>query len=634
MESVCDNDFSKLGLKCGIEIHQQLDTQHKLFCRCKSRFSEAKPSLEVARKLRVVAGETGEIDVAALGEVAKGTEFVYRVYPEESCLIELDEEPPGNMNPEALDIVLTVAEMLKCEVPEEIHVMRKTVLDGSNTSGFQRTAVAGLRGKMKTSFGDVGIENICIEEESCQIMGKEESRVFYGLDRLGIPLVEIGTSPDIRSPEQAREVAEKLGMIVRSTGKVKRGLGTIRQDINVSIAGGARVEIKGAQELRMIPKFVENEALRQKALLEIKDELLKKGFRQVKPAVVHVSHIFKDSESKITKDKTTYAILVHGFAGFLKRQLTPSRTLGNEIANYVRMKSEMKGIIHSDEELEKYKLAKDFEKLRHEMKAGRGDTLIIAVGEKEAVEKTMHIVAERINQLTVGVPKEVRKALDTGETEYMRPLPGAARLYPETDVPPIRIMHARLAAIRKNLPELLSEKEERHAKEIVHKFHISEEITKQVVKAGKKHLFDALVGTGVDPKVIANTLVSTLPYLKRKEKIAVEKLTEAHFIALFSELKKGRLAKEAIPDVLKELAKEPSLSAEQAIRKTKIIDLTIDDLKFIISKTLESNRELVGDERGEKVLLGLVMQKVRGKISPTVVMSELEVALKKARERK
>lgn len=626
-------DFSKLGLKCGIEIHQQLDTKHKLFCDCSTAFSGAKPMLEVVRKMRIVAGESGEVDTAALGEAAKGIEFVYRAYPEESCLVELDEEPPHDMDRDALGIALTIGGLLECDFPEEIHIMRKTVLDGSNTSGFQRTAMACLNGEMATSFGKVGIESVCIEEESAQIIERQGGRVVYGIDRLGIPLVEISTSPDIRLPEQAREVAEKLGMIVRSTGKVRRGLGTIRQDVNVSIEGGARVEIKGAQELRMIPKFVENEALRQKSLLEIRQELMQMKFRPVKPKISHVSHIFRDSESRITRDKTTYAILVPEFAGFLKRQITPSRTLGNEIANYVRAKSEMKGIIHSDEELEKYNLVRDFEKLRHEMKACKGDTLIIAVGEKEAVEKTMAIVAERINHLVVGVPKEVRKALDTGETEYMRPMSGAARLYPETDVPPIRITSKKIAEIRKNLPELIGDKEERHQKEIVHKFHISGEITKQVVKAGKKHLFDALIATGADPKIIANTLVSTLPCLKR-ENVHVEKITEAHLSELFAELSKGKLAKEAIPDVLKEMAKEPSISAEQAIRKTKIVDLTIDDLKLIIKKTLENNSELVGNERGEKVLLGLVMQKVRGKIDSVVVIGEVGVALNKARKAK
>jgi glutamyl-tRNA(Gln) amidotransferase subunit E len=494
--------------------------------------------------------------------------------------------------------------------------------------------VVGLNGKIKTSFGEVGIANVCLEEESAQIIEKQGNRIVYGLDRLGIPLIEIGTSPDIRSPEQAREVAEKLGMIVRSTGKVKRGLGTIRQDINVSIAGGARIEIKGAQELRMIPKLVENEAIRQANLLAIKNELRKKRFQSVSPKPSHVTHIFRDSESKITKDKATYAILVPGFAGYMKRSLSPTRTLGNEIANYVRVKSELKGIIHSDEELDKYKLTKEFEKLKKEMKAKHGDTLIIAVGEKIAVAKTMSIVADRINQLVEGVPAEVRKALDDGETEFMRPLPGAARLYPETDVPPMKITKHKLANIRKKLPELIDDKEERHKKEIVRKFHISEEITKQVVKAGKKHLFDAVVKSGADPKVIANTLVSTLPYLKRKESVYVEKITEAHLFALFEELAKGKITKEAIPDVLKAIAAEPGLDIENAISKTKIRALSTGDLRIIITRTLEKNKELIGDPRGEKVLIGLVMQQVRGKMDPTVVISELEIALKKRKEGK
>ncbi|MEM5872203.1 MAG: Glu-tRNA(Gln) amidotransferase GatDE subunit E, partial [Candidatus Aenigmatarchaeota archaeon] len=201
-------DYSKIGLKCGIEIHQQLATEHKLFCKCKSRFSEAKPFEEVIRKLRVVAGEIGEMDIAALGEATKGLEFVYKIYPDESCLVELDEEPPHSLNEEALDIGLTIALLLNCKIPDEIHVMRKIVLDGSNTSGFQRTAIIGLDGKIKMKSGDIGIKTVCLEEESCQIIERQGNRIVYGLDRLGIPLIEIGTSPEIHSPEQAKEVAE------------------------------------------------------------------------------------------------------------------------------------------------------------------------------------------------------------------------------------------------------------------------------------------------------------------------------------------------------------------------------------------------------------------------------------------
>lgn len=624
-------DYSKIGLKCGIEIHQQLASENKLFCKCKARFSESKPIGEIIRKLRIVAGETGEIDIAALGEVTKGLEFVYKIYPEESCLVELDEEPPHPLNEEALDIGLTIALLLNCEIPNEIHVMRKIVLDGSNTSGFQRTAIIGLDGKIKMKSGDIGIKTVCLEEESCQIIERQGNRIVYGLDRLGIPLIEIGTSPEIHSPEQAKEVAEKLGMLVRSTEKVRRGIGTIRQDINVSIEGGARVEIKGAQELKMIPKLVENEVLRQKSLIEIKNDLEKIGFKSIEAKLIDATHIFKNSSCKITKDKETYAIVIPKLSGFFKRQLTPTRTLGNEIANYVRVRSDLKGIIHSDEDLNKYQLSKEFDTLRREVGAKENDLIVIATGEKVLVEKAMKVVVERVNQLLLGVPKEVRRALDNGDTEYMRPLPGSARLYPETDVPPIKITHEKLNKIKKNLPELLEEKHERLKKEVVSKFKLSEELTQQLIKSGRKQLFDKLVELGANPNIVASTLTSTLISLKRSN-VPIEKLEEKHFISVFEKLGKNELAKEAIPDILKIFANEPNITIEEAIRKSKITALTMDDLRAIIQKTLKENSELIGDERGEKVLFGLVMQVVRGKINPQIVMDEFERELKKVKE--
>jgi len=261
-------DYKKIGFKCGIEIHNRLDTKTKLFCGCKPHFSEEKPIAIVKRKLRAVAGEMGQIDVAALYEYLKDRTFFYQCYPEETCLICIDEEPPKTISKEALDIVLQIAKMLKAEIPDEIHVMRKTVVDGSNTCAFQRTAIVGLNGILKTSQGDVRITNICLEEESAGKVKKEESELTYRLDRLGIPLIEIGTAPDIKNPEHAKEVAEKLGMIVRSTGKSQRGIGVTREDVNVSIRGGARVEIKGVQELDMIPQIIDNEIKRQQDLIK------------------------------------------------------------------------------------------------------------------------------------------------------------------------------------------------------------------------------------------------------------------------------------------------------------------------------------------------------------------------------
>jgi glutamyl-tRNA(Gln) amidotransferase subunit E len=621
-------DISKLGLKCGIEIHQQLDTAHKLFCNCASRFSTDKPAMTIIRRLRPVAGETGDIDRAALHEIMRNMEFHYAVYPSESCLVETDEEPPHDLNTEALDIALTVAMLMNCEIPDEIHVMRKTVIDGSNTAGFQRTAIVGLDGKINTSGGDVGITNLSVEEESCQILSKEKNVVVYGLDRLGIPLVEIGTSPDIHTPRQAMEVAEKLGMIVRSTGKAKRGLGTIRQDINISIKGGARVEIKGSQDLKLIPKLVELEALRQASLLGIMHDLKKSGFRPAKHNISDVSKIFAGSESKITKEKQTNAMIIPGLSGFFKHNLTPTKTLGNEIAGYVRAKTELKGIIHSDEELGKYKLEKEFAALADHLGATGKDMLIIAAGEKQAVEKAFRVVVERVNQLLEGVPEETRRALDSGDTEYMRPLPGAARLYPETDVLPISIDSGKLSEIKKNLPELLDQKMERERGELS-KHGISREIIKQLVHAGRKHVFDELVASGADPSLAATTLTSTLRSLERKEKANTKNITNDHLKAVFMLLGSGRISKEAIPGLLKELSEHPHKTADEIASKSGMAALSDHDLSGIIKRTINENSNLLADERGQKILLGLVMQKVRGKADSKKVMEMLSAELRK-----
>jgi len=260
-------DYQKIGFKCGIEIHNRLNTKTKLFCGCKPMFSGNKLSSLIKRKLRAVAGELGQVDVAALYEYFRDRTFFYQCYPEETCLIETDEEPPRSINKEALNVVLQVALLLRAEIPDEIHIMRKTVIDGSNTCGFQRTVVVGLNGSLDTSQGKVRITNICLEEESAGIVKQEGNEITYRLDRLGIPLIEIGTAPDIKNPEHAKEVAEKLGMLIRSTGKSQRGIGVTRQDINVSISKGARVEVKGVQELDMIPEIIENEIKRQQELI-------------------------------------------------------------------------------------------------------------------------------------------------------------------------------------------------------------------------------------------------------------------------------------------------------------------------------------------------------------------------------
>ncbi len=271
-------DYKKLNFKCGIEIHQQLDT-HKLFCNCPSIIRDDKPDIIVKRKLRASAGERGEVDVAALHEVKRGKQFIYQAYSNTTCLVELDEEPPHDVNKEALEIALQVSLMLNAKIVDKICFMRKTVIDGSNTAGFQRTALIATDGFIETSKGKVGIETICLEEEAAKIVKRTEKEDTYNLSRLGIPLIEIATTPDIKDPEHCKEAAKKLGMILRSTSKVKRGLGTIRQDVNLSIKDKARVEIKGFQDLKNMPKIIENEVKRHLKLME-KGQEIKKEVRK------------------------------------------------------------------------------------------------------------------------------------------------------------------------------------------------------------------------------------------------------------------------------------------------------------------------------------------------------------------
>src|SRR3989344_305360 len=254
-------DYGKIGLKAGIEIHQQLDTG-KLFCKCLGYLRKDEPDFKVKRKLHKVAGEVGEVDSAVEYEANLDKEFVYEGYYDNNCLVELDEEPPCEINENALNEVLKIALLLNCEIYSATQVMRKTVINGSNTSGFQRTVLIAHDGKLETSFGEIGIEGICLEEEAARIISKDEKKVVYRLDRLGIPLVEIATAPDMKTPEQIKEVALKLGEIVRAC-KVKRGIGTIRQDINVSVKGHDKVEIKGFQDPAIMIKAVQLEAERQ-----------------------------------------------------------------------------------------------------------------------------------------------------------------------------------------------------------------------------------------------------------------------------------------------------------------------------------------------------------------------------------
>ncbi len=597
-------------MKCGIEIHQRLDTK-KLFCDCNSTMAEDSSS-EVTRKLRAVPGELGEVDPAALYELLRDKTFVYKTFPNESCLVELDDEPPHQLDSQALKIALRVAKLLHCGIPDEVHVMRKTVIDGSNTCGFQRTAIIGLDGWLKTSKGKVGITNVCLEEEAARIEKKEKGKVVYRLNGLGIPLVEIGTAPDIKSPEHAREVAEKLGLLLRSLN-VQRGIGTIRQDVNLSIPGGARVEVKGFQDLRQMESLVRNEVKRQRALLEIKKELNK---RKAKVSQIEdVTDVFKDAKTgwikkAMGKGEKVFCLTLEGFEGLMEKELYEGKTLGRELADFVKAHGPQ-GLIHSEEDLSKYKLSKEFEKL---------DNVALIVVTPEKDRQVVEKLRDRIELLFKEVPEETRVAEDSS-TKYTRPLPGSARMYPETDVKPIPMKRKFIRSIE--TPTTLLEK----LKELEKK--LPSELAGQMVKSDYLPLYEKL-SKKADPTTVATTLTSTLKDLKR-DGVKVDGLEEKHFKDLFKGLEKKKLAKEALPEVLRKWSNNPDKELKKVLKDLDLEPLSKKDLKKKINQVVKKNKKLV-DEQGEHAfgaLMGILMEEFRGKVDGKTIAKELKDKLKK-----
>ena len=610
-------DYNDLGLVAGLEIHQQLDTETKLFCDCPTTLREPEEATRTfTRYLHPTKSELGELDQAAVEESRVDREFEYLAY-DTTDLVEEDDEPPRRVDEEALETTLEIAALLEMAPVDQAHVMRKIVVDGSNTSGFQRTMLIATDGEIDTEEGPVGIEDLQLEEESAQRVEETETGVRYSLDRLGIPLVEIGTSPDIRTPEQARDAAEQIGMLLRSTGKVKRGLGTIRQDVNVSIAEGARVEIKGVQSLDDIDDIVRNEVRRQVELLEIADVLGERDGSVGEPQ--DVTDVFEETDSGVIggaleQGGVARAVRLAGFDGIVGREILPDRRLGTEFADHAKRHG-AGGIFHTDE-LPAYGVTEDeVEMLREAVGAGPDDAVALVADTAETAALAIDAVAERAETALEGVPEETRDALEDGTTRYLRPLPGAARMYPETDVPPVEPDPSEIEP-----PELLTERVERY----VDAYGLDVGLAEQVAYGQRMPLFERAVEMGVDPTLAAGTVESTVTELRR-DGVPVEQLTDEQFEAVFELIVADELAKEGIPTLFRVLAEDPSLSAREAAEREGLGSAAEDEVRDAVQTVIERNAEQVEAEgmQAFSALMGECMGELRGKADGDVVSSVL-----------
>jgi len=625
-------DPASIDMKVGFEIHQQLATRSKLFCNCSCREAETYGRTFV-RRLRPTQSELGAYDPAAMFEFSKMRLAEYHASAGTSCLVEADEEPPHEVNPEALETALVFALALHSRVMDEVHVMRKIVIDGSNTSGFQRTMLVASGGHLDVAGKKVGVQSICLEEDASKVLGDDRQTRKYGLDRLGVPLVEIALEPVTGKPDEIMQVALTLGRLLRASKRVARGLGSIRQDVNVSILGGAVVEVKGVQQLDQLIKVIEHEATRQHGLVLIAERLENKISKDgIGDRVQDVTDLLSKSQSKVVKKifegarPVFRAIRVRGFAGMIGYEPYPGIRLGKELGELVRF-YDLGGVFHSDE-LPNYGITKEeVESVRSRLELDSSDAFVIVGGPEEKVAFAADAITRRLQAALAGVPAETRAATLDGRTVFSRPRPGAARMYPETDIPTIPVTGRALDALADRVPRPWDEVVDSIAK----KHGLNKKLASQVFDSDYLAIFEEIVAsTKVQPTFVASKLTEDVTSLQRQG-LDPAALTDQIITEVFAKLDAGAIAKESVILIFEKLMKKEAGTVDDAIKALGVSSISDDELAAALDKVISDNVAQVR-EKGMgalSMLMGRSMAVLRGKADGQKINAMLKEKLEK-----
>lgn len=616
-------------LNVGLEIHQQLGSKNKLFCDCKINDSN-EYDFTFKRNLRPTQSEMGSYDQAALFESKKIKTVKYQSSKNANCLIESDEEPPKMVNNEALEFVLTISLALNCTIEDELHVMRKIVIDGSNTTGFQRTILVGRNGFLEVEGVRVGIQSVCLEEDAARIINedkREDENKGYSLDRLGIPLIEIALEPISDSPIFVTNVAQTVGRLLRSTKKVTRGLGSIRQDVNISTADGPVVEVKGVQQLSQLPLVIEYERKRQDALNQIANELKKHKIDESSfiDHVTDVTQLLSKSSSKVVKkiltgDSRFTAFVLRGFKGLLSFEPYPAIRLGKELGDLVKVYG-IGGIFHSDE-LPNYGITpKDVESISAVLRMEKNDAFVLIGGPTKLVNTVLFELFTRIKKAFSGVVPETRSARLDGVTVFSRPKPGSSRMYPETDIPYISIDKRKLKQLSQDTPQPWNE----IIDQICKKYKINKTLAENIFDSKYFPLFEKIVShTSISPSFVISKLTEDLVSMER-EGYDSSILSEDVLFCLFTELDNSRITKESIPLVIEKLLKNESMDVDEIISSFGIERISEEYVDETISKIIHENATVISQKGLDSVglLMGRCMEVLRGKIDGEKVNKKL-----------
>lgn len=608
-------DYARVGFKSGLEIHQQLLTARKLFCRCPAGRYSPKYDAEILRHMRPTLSELGEYDGTALMEFKTKKEIIYRINRETVCTYEMDDTPPFMMDEEALDIALGVGLLYSCVMVDELHIARKQYLDGSIPTGFQRTTIVGVDGWVPYKDRRIRIVQLGLEEDACREVSDVGHRRTYLTDRLGMPLIETVTAPDMKTPHEVAEVGQLLRRIVRSTGRVRTGMGAAREDVNVSVTGGTRVEIKGVPRIPRIPLLTHNEAMRQWNLLRLRGELARRGV---------TTDRFAAEPSEITKvlRKTAYlpvrsaldaglsvqGVRLCGFRGLFLWQTQTDTVFSKEVSDRVRViacLTTLPNIIHSDSPGETLSSA-EWLSVRKALNARDEDTVVLVWGPPEDALTGAREVVIRAKEATVGVPSETRQALADGTNGFERILPGPDRMYPDTDLPPKRVTAERLERVRAGLPPRIVDREARYRE-----LGVPDDLRIALARSPRAGLFETAAADGKLPAALAAVVLVQYPKRLRKKGLPSEALTDETLGSVLDALKEKRIAKDGVLPLLESVLADgcsvaallPAPFDKAAFEKR--LDTIAADVK---------GRRFPDAESRWRYVMGLVMRDWRGRV--------------------
>jgi glutamyl-tRNA(Gln) amidotransferase subunit E len=622
-EEMTSEDYQKVGFKSGLEVHQQLLTDKKLFCRCPAGKYMHQYEAEILRHMRPTLSELGEYDGTALMEFKTKKNIIYQIHRDTVCTYEMDDTPPFEINDEALDISLLIGMLYRCAMIDEIHIARKQYLDGSIPTGFQRTTIFAVDGQIPYKDRIIDIVQVSLEEDSCREVSDIGHKRVYNTDRLGMPLIETVTAPQMKTPVEVMEVGEILSAMVRSTGMVRTGPGAGREDVNVSVEGGTRIEIKGVPSLNRIPRLTYNEAMRQWNLLRLREELHRRGINKdtFEAKTVNITKQIRKTSytpinNAIQENKSVYCVTLRGFKDLLRWQTQTDTFFAREISDRVRViacLTTLPNIIHSDSMGENI-AASEWQIIKKHVGAKEDDTVVIVWGDIGDLETASKEIIIRAKESTIGVPSETRQALKDGTNGFERILPGADRMYPDTDLPPKRISEERIINLKQYIPEYFWEREKWY-----NELGLPEDIIRPLSISKYAMLFKKAVKEfKIDPVLAGVALIQYPKRLKRKH-LDINKLSEENLSEVFKAHSEGLISREGILMYMGEIARTGSWDKENIspVSKTKLAD-SIKEAEYEVSILKVRNHEME-----KRIVLSEAMKKLRGKIDGVKVYSKI-----------